>query len=109
MPRADAIFGALADPMRRQVLSLVVERGPVSATALGHTLPVSRQAVVKHLTVLRNAGLVAAQRQGQEVHYELRSEALTEASEWIAQLSARWDARLARLTSYLLSEKLGGT
>ena len=109
MPTADAIFGALADPMRRQVLSLVVERGPVSATALGHTLPVSRQAVVKHLTVLRNAGLVAAQRQGQEVHYELRSEALTEASEWIAQLSARWDARLARLTSYLLSEKLGGS
>jgi DNA-binding transcriptional ArsR family regulator len=109
MPTADAIFSALADPMRRQVLSMVVERGPVSATSLGHTLPVSRQAVVKHLTVLRNAGLVAAQRQGQEVRYELRSEALTEASEWIAQLSARWDARLARLTTYLLSGELGGT
>ncbi len=104
MATADAVFTALADPTRRQVLSMLVERGPVSATALGQALPVSRQAVAKHLVVLRNAGLVAAQRQGQEVRYELVSEALTEASEWIAQLSARWDARLARLASYLLSE-----
>jgi DNA-binding transcriptional ArsR family regulator len=103
MATTDAVFSALADPMRRQVLSMVVERGPVSATSLGHTLPVSRQAVVKHLAVLRSAGLVAAQRQGQEVRYELVSDALSQASEWIAQLSARWDARLARLTAYLLS------
>jgi len=103
MATADAVFTALADPMRRQVLSMVVERGPVSATSLGHSLPVSRQAVVKHLGVLRSAGLVAAQRQGQEVRYELVSESLSEAREWLAQLSEQWDARLARLSSYLLS------
>jgi len=100
----DAVFTALADPTRRQVLGLLAERGPTSATVLGHALPVSRQAVVKHLAVLRTAGLVGAQRQGQEVRYELVPAALTEASEWIAHLSARWDARLARLGAYLLAE-----
>jgi DNA-binding transcriptional ArsR family regulator len=101
---ADAVFTALADPTRRHVLSMVVERGPVSATSLGNSLPVSRQAVVKHLAVLRSAGLVAAQRQGQEVRYELVAEALTEASDWITQLSERWDARLARLAAYLMAD-----
>ena len=56
---------------------------------------------VKHLVVLREAGLVAGQRQGQEVQYELVADALTEATEWIAQLSAQWDARLERLAAYL--------
>ncbi len=102
MATADAVFAALADPTRRRVLCLVAERGPASAPALVHALPVSRQAVVKHLGVLRHAGLVVAQRQGQEVHYELVPEALAEANNWIAELSAHWDARLARLTSYLL-------
>jgi DNA-binding transcriptional ArsR family regulator len=55
--------------------------------------------------VLRSAGLVAAQRQGQEVRYELVPQALTEASTWLAQLSARWDTRLARLASYLLADE----
>jgi DNA-binding transcriptional ArsR family regulator len=102
---ADVVFTALADSTRRQVLSLVAERGPASATTLGHALPVSRQAVVKHLAVLRGAGLVAAQRQGQEVRYEFVPQALTEASEWIAHLGAQWDARLARLASFLLADQ----
>jgi DNA-binding transcriptional ArsR family regulator len=105
MPTADAVFFALADATRRQVLTLVADQGPASATTLGHALPVSRQAVVKHLIVLRSAGLVAAQRQGQEVRYALVPEALAEASEWIVQLGSRWDARLARLAAYLLADQ----
>src|SRR5579863_2113726 len=63
----DAVFAALADPTRRRVLRLVAERGPLSATVLERELPVTRQAIVKHLAVLNRAGLVSARRAGQEV------------------------------------------
>jgi len=99
---SDTIFAALADPTRRRVLRLVAERGPASATTLVRELPVSRQAIVKHLVVLRRAGLVVGQRQGQEVRYGLRPEPLGEAAEWLAEIGASWDARLARLRAYLL-------
>jgi DNA-binding transcriptional ArsR family regulator len=102
---SDVIFTALADPTRRQVLRLVAERGPASATTLERELPVSRQAVVKHLVVLRRAGLVVGQRSGQEVRYGLVPEPLGEAAEWIAETGARWDARLARLRAYLLASQ----
>src|SRR5690242_9486409 len=78
---ADAVFAALADPTRRQVLRLVAERGPTSASTLVRELPVSRQAVVKHLVVLGRAGLVAGQRKGQEVQYGLVPAPLDEAAE----------------------------
>jgi DNA-binding transcriptional ArsR family regulator len=103
MATTDSVFAALADPTRRQVLSLVAERGPASATTLVRALPVTRQAVVKHLAVLRSAGLVAARRQGQEVHYELVPQGLSEAQEWITRVGEQWDLRLARLRSYLLA------
>jgi len=106
-PDADAVFAALADPTRRQVLRLVAERGPTSATTLERELPVSRQAIVKHLVVLRRAGLVAGQRAGQEVRYAFVPEPLGEAAEWIAEIGARWDARLERLRAYLLADEGG--
>ena len=101
---APDVFSALADPTRRQVLRLVAEIGPASATSLGRELPVSRQAIVKHLVVLRSAGLVAGQRRGQEVRYSLVPEPLGEAAEWLAQIGARWDERLARLRTYLVEQ-----
>jgi DNA-binding transcriptional ArsR family regulator len=97
----DAVFAALGDPTRRRVLRLVAEQGPASATTLEHELPVTRQAIAKHLLVLSRAGLVARRREGQEVRYALVPEQLGEAAEWIAELGARWDARLARLRTYL--------
>ena len=99
----DAVFAALADPTRRRVLRLVAERGPASATSLERELPVSRQAIVKHLVVLGRAGLVAGQRQGQEVRYALVARPLEGAAAWIADVEARWDRRLERLRA-LLSE-----
>src|ERR671936_997020 len=74
----DAVFAALADPTRRRVLRLVAERGPASATLLERDLPVTRQAIVKHLVVLRRAGLVTGQRTGQEVRYALVPQPLDE-------------------------------
>ena len=98
---SDAVFAALADPTRRQVLRLVAERGPTSATTLERDLPVTRQAVVKHLVILSRAGLVARRREGQEVRYALTPEPLGQAAEWLSEIGARWDARLARLQAYL--------
>ena len=97
----DAVFAALADPTRRQVLRLVAEKGPATATALQRELPVSRQAIVKHLVVLRTAGLVHGARQGQEVRYGLVPQPLGDAAAWLTALGARWDERLLRLRDYL--------
>src|SRR5207244_13437253 len=82
----DAVFAALADPTRRRVLRLVAERGPASATLLERDLPVTRQAIVKHLAVLSRAGLVTGHRSGQEVRYVLVPGSLEEVSEWIAEI-----------------------
>jgi DNA-binding transcriptional ArsR family regulator len=106
MPEApDAVFAALAAPTRRRVLRLVAERGPTSATVLERELPVTRQAIVKHLVVLGRAGLVTGQRAGQEVRYTLVPEPLDEVSEWIAEIGSRWDERLARLRQVVLDQK----
>jgi DNA-binding transcriptional ArsR family regulator len=105
MPEApDAVFAALADPTRRRVLRLVAERGPTSATLLERELPVTRQAIVKHLVVLSRAGLVSGHRSGQEVRYALVPEPLDEVSTWIAEVGARWDERLARLRQVVLDK-----
>jgi DNA-binding transcriptional ArsR family regulator len=99
-----AVFAALADPTRRRVLRLVAERGPASATLLERDLPVTRQAIVKHLAVLNRAGLVSGQRTGQEVRYALVPGSLDEVSDWIAEIGSRWDERLARLRELVLDQ-----
>ena len=101
----DAVFAALADPTRRRVLRLVAERGPTSATRLERELPVTRQAIVKHLVVLSRAGLVTGQRAGQEVRYALVPEPLDDVSAWIAEIGLRWDERLARLRQVVLDQE----
>jgi DNA-binding transcriptional ArsR family regulator len=102
---SDAVFAALADPTRRRVLRLVAERGPTSASRLQHELPVTRQAIVKHLAVLSRAGLVTRRRAGPQVQYGIATQPLGEAAEWLAEIGARWDARLERLRAYLLDER----
>lgn len=95
--RAGAVFEALADPTRRTVLRRVHEHGPVTATELADDLPVSRQAIAKHLTVLRAAGLVESRRAGRETQFVGNAEQLADTGRWLADVSAAWDRRLARL------------
>ncbi|WP_053617492.1 helix-turn-helix transcriptional regulator [Nocardiopsis sp. NRRL B-16309] len=92
---ADAVLAALADPTRRRLLDLLAALGGASATALAERLPVSRQAVVKHLSVLDDAGLVIGRRVGREVRYTVRSAALDATARWMSALAADWDRRLA--------------
>ena len=83
------VFGALADPNRRQVIGYLSERGTATATELTGELPMTRQAVSKHLTTLADAGLVEAERSGRETRYRL------------TQAGADWDERLDGLRRHL--------
>ncbi|WP_093797070.1 helix-turn-helix transcriptional regulator [Streptomyces sp. Wb2n-11] len=93
----DSVLGALADPTRRQLLDLLAAQGEATATTLAGRLPVSRQAVVKHLAVLDAAGLVSGSRVGREVRYSVRPAALDATARWMASLAADWDRRLANI------------
>jgi DNA-binding transcriptional ArsR family regulator len=94
---AGAVFAALADPTRRAVLHEVAVRGPVTATELADRVPVTRQAIAKHLAVLADAGLVTAGRSGRENRFTAASAPLADAERWLREAGTAWDDRLARL------------
>ena len=96
----DAVFGALADATRRSLLSALAG-SPATATELAGGLPISRQAVVKHLNALAEAGLVSRERSGREVRYSVTPAPLSGAVSWIATVGAQWDERLATLARSL--------
>ena len=100
MPVTD-VFDALADPNRRYVLEALAERETATATELAAELPVTRQAVAKHLAALSEAGLVESRREGRETRYELTPAPLSDAMTWMASVGAQWDSRLARLQRHL--------
>ena len=98
---AGAVFGALADPTRRALLSTIADQRSATATELASELPISRQAVLKHLTALADAGLLDRERSGREVRYRVTPEPLSDAVSWMADVGAQWDDRLAALRRQL--------
>jgi DNA-binding transcriptional ArsR family regulator len=94
---AGDVFGALADPTRRALLERLSAEGGATATELAARLPMTRQAVTKHLAVLAGAGLVDSRRQGRETRYRPTPAPLGEAVAWMAGVGAEWDERLAAL------------
>jgi ArsR family transcriptional regulator, cadmium/lead-responsive transcriptional repressor len=93
----DELWSAVADPTRRRVLEVLLDRGEATATILAGELPVTRQAVAKHLGVLDRAGLVEGRRRGREMRYAIRPQRLVAATRSMAQVAAEWDARLAAI------------
>ena len=92
------VLAALADPTRRHVVERLLREGSTTVPALTSSLPITRQAVAKHLAALGEAGLVErAPRGARPVSYRLRPGALAPAASWIEQAAASWDARLGRL------------
>jgi predicted ArsR family transcriptional regulator len=92
------VFAALADPTRRWMVESLLRDGTTTVPELTAALPITRQAVAKHLSTLDGAGLVErAPASGREVSYRLREGALASASTWIRQAEAAWDDRLGRL------------
>ena len=93
----DELWSAIGDPTRRRVLDLILDRGEATATVVAGELPVTRQAVAKHLIVLDRAGLVEARREGREVRYAVRPQRLDAAARSVASVAAQWDARLVAI------------
>ena len=94
---AGAVFAALADPTRRHLLTALAANGGATATGLAAQLPISRQAVAKHLATLGRAGLVSQTRRGRESLFELDPRPLADAATWLTTVGAEWDTRLRDL------------
>ena len=95
------VFSALADANRRFVVEALSQRETATATELAAELPVTRQAVAKHLSALSDAGLVSASKSGRETRYRLTPGPLADAVGWIETVGSRWDDRLGALQSHL--------
>jgi DNA-binding transcriptional ArsR family regulator len=101
--RAGAVFGALSDPTRRALLATIAKHPATTATELAAQQPISRQAVLKHLNALTDAGLLDRTRSGREVRYQFTPAPLSDAVDWMTAVGAEWDERLA-----VLRRQLGG-
>jgi DNA-binding transcriptional ArsR family regulator len=95
--RIEGVFAALADPTRRQLLEALSRRPASTATMLAAHVPVSRQAVAKHLATLRESRLVTSHRAGKEVLFSVRPDELAATASWMTSLAATWQQRLQRL------------
>jgi DNA-binding transcriptional ArsR family regulator len=91
------LLAALADPSRRAVFERLNTRGPASASQLATELPISRQAIAKHLSHLDSVGLVDRAEQGRQVVYTARVSPLRDVADWLETVGDAWDDRLARL------------
>jgi len=97
----DLVFSALSDPTRRAVIRALSERGPQTLSELASELPVTRQAVAKHLATLEGAGLVEASGETRRRAYRLTPGPLSDAMDWIVVVGAEWDERLERLRRHV--------
>jgi DNA-binding transcriptional ArsR family regulator len=95
------VFAALADPSRRTIVERLAHAGHATSTELAGELPMTRQAVAKHLATLEHAGLVHGRREGRNVVYRPDSGPLRDAAAWIDRVGAEWDARLAALARHV--------
>lgn len=93
----DALWSAVGDPTRRQMIDLLLAAGLATSTSLSEQLPVTRQAVAKHLAVLDRAGLVHGRTAGRERHYRIDEEQLARALAQLDAVSTAWDGRLRRI------------
>jgi DNA-binding transcriptional ArsR family regulator len=99
---AEEVFTALADPSRRAILAALAANGPATATDLASRLPITRQAIAKHLALLTEAGLVAAEPgERRRVRYRLRSAPMQVAQQFLAALAQDWDRQLQALQDHL--------
>jgi DNA-binding transcriptional ArsR family regulator len=105
---AEQVFTALADPSRRALLAALASEGPATATDLAGRLPITRQAIAKHLALLAEAGLVTAEPgERRRVRYRLRSAPMQMAQQFLAALARDWDGPLDALKDHLDQQARG--
>ncbi|MCV7401470.1 helix-turn-helix transcriptional regulator [Mycobacterium fragae] len=95
------LFDALGDPNRLRIVVRLCDGGPSSTSQVSQAVPVTRQAATKHLELLQAAGLVSSSRRGRERIWTLQTRPLAQASDYLNQLSRRWDAAVDRLRAYV--------
>ena len=101
---AEQVFVALADPTRRSILAALATHGPSTVTELAAGLPITRQAIAKHLALMADAGLVTPEPgERRRVRYRLQSAPVQLAQQFLAALAHAWDDRLDALQHYLTS------
>ena len=99
---AEQVFSALADPTRRAILATLATGGPATATELADRLPITRQAIAKHLALLADTGLVSAEPgERRRIRYRLHSAPVQVAQQFLAALAHDWDGRLDALKDHL--------
>jgi DNA-binding transcriptional ArsR family regulator len=99
---AEQVFTALADPTRRAILATLAAGGPATATDLADRLPITRQAIAKHLVLLADVGLVTAEPgERRRIRYRLSSAPVQVAQQFLAALAHDWDDRLDALEDHL--------
>ncbi|HWJ38019.1 MAG TPA: metalloregulator ArsR/SmtB family transcription factor [Sphingomicrobium sp.] len=103
----DRAFQALSDPVRRGMLARL-SRGPASVSQLAEPLSISLPAVLQHLKMLEESGLVRSAKKGRVRTVRLQPKTLTAAESWIAERRAEWEAQLDRFEDYLETLKAGG-
>jgi DNA-binding transcriptional ArsR family regulator len=91
------VLAAVAEPTRWRILELLSAGGDATATTLARHVPVSRQAVMKHLKVLDRSGLVTRRRAGREIRYVAQPDRLAATAAWMARAAREWDQRLEAL------------
>lgn len=97
-------FSALGDPNRLRIIVRLCDLGPSSTSQVISVVPVTRQAASKHLELLESAGLVSSSRRGRERVWTVQTEPLARASDYLTQLSRRWDAAVDRLRAFVEDE-----
>lgn len=104
----DRVFGALADPTRREILNSL-RAGPSTVTQLAEPYPVSLNAISKHLMVLERAGLIRREIRGREHHCALEAVRLREAQAWMERYTRFWETRLDALERHLAKKRAKGS
>jgi DNA-binding transcriptional ArsR family regulator len=104
LPEASAsapLFAALGDRTRLRLVARLSSGGPASLTKLSAGLPITRQAITKHLRAMERSGLVHSRRQGRQMIWRLERRRLREARHYLETISAQWDSALARLRDFV--------
>jgi DNA-binding transcriptional ArsR family regulator len=105
MSRVDraSVFAALGDPVRLELLARMGKGGSITTLAAG--LPITRQAVTRHLRVLERAELIEARRNGREMLFTARPARMAEAKSWLDDVARQWDGTLERLKAHVEKKK----
>lgn len=101
MRKGAAVFAALGDETRLQIVAKLCKEGPLSIARLTDATAISRQAVTKHLHALSKAGLIRSQRTGRERIYKLEPKRLSEVRRYLGEISQQWDDAIARLRAFV--------